>query len=540
MHFLQHSVRGWFFRHQYISSFILGCLSVLALSPFAFWPILFFTLGGLVVLLDNALGLNKSSVPHFTVASFFKNKTVFLRAGYIGWFFGFGYLLAGLHWMGFAFLVEAEKFAILIPLCVLALPAFLALFYFAATFLAAFLWSTNACRIVALSVTFALCEYARGKVLTGLPWNSIGYGMLSNESFLQLASVFGLYGVNFLTILFFATPVVFFTAKSRSYFDRYFAYLIAILMLSSLAYGYFRLQSNSIEFVENMQLRLVQPNIPQKKKTQKEAYDWIFSRLIENSKANLNGKITHIIWPEVAVPVLLARDIDKRRQITRILGPNAYLLTGSYRLELGEKPDKYKVFNSLIAFDHKADVSKFYDKVHLVPFGEYLPMQKTLEDLGFEQITRIRGGFEPGKGKRYFSIKGLPSFSPLICYEVIFPGQVTEPNMRPNWLLNITNDAWFGYSLGPYQHFQQARVRAVEEGLPLVRVANTGISGVIDPVGNVLSLLNLGKEGYIDEKLPKSISETVYSKYREVSLFSVMFISIIFVVFIRFFRVDMV
>src|SRR5262249_51106679 len=170
------------------------------------------------------------------------------------------------------------------------------------------------------------------------------------------------------------------------------------------------------------------------------------------------------------------------------------------------------VSNSIYVIDREGSIASLYDKVHLVPFGEYLPFQRFLERLGLQQLTKQRGGFLAGNRRRLISVPGAPLALPLICYEIIFPGEIMPEGQRPGWIVNVTNDGWFGISSGPYQHLQQARLRAIEQGLPVVRAANTGISAVIDPVGRIVSSLPLGREGVIDSLLPRPIGPTIYAR----------------------------
>jgi apolipoprotein N-acyltransferase len=187
------------------------------------------------------------------------------------------------------------------------------------------------------------------------------------------------------------------------------------------------------------------------------------------------------------------------------------LITGAVRApEPAPGAPMSRAYNSIYVIDHDGSVLSVYDKVHLVPFGEYLPFQDFLERLGLMQITKVQGGFIPGSRRRALDVPRAPRFLPLICYEIIFPGEAVPRGERPGWLVNLTNDGWFGISSGPYQHLQQARVRAIEEGLPLVRAANTGISAVIDPLGRVIKSLPLGTEGVLDAPLPRRIDRTIY------------------------------
>jgi apolipoprotein N-acyltransferase len=245
---------------------------------------------------------------------------------------------------------------------------------------------------------------------------------------------------------------------------------------------------------------------------------------------------THLIWPESAFPFFLTREPDTLSQIAALLSPATILITGGVRPpEIAPNGVITRAYNSVYVIGADGSILAVYDKVHLVPFGEYLPFQSALERLGLIQLTRMRGGFISGDRRRNLRVPGAPDVLPLVCYEIIFPGNsvprserpgwlydhigrylgwpfVAGSGRRPGWMLNVTNDGWFGLSAGPYQHFQQARVRAIEEGLPLVRAANTGISAVIDPVGRVIRSLPLGSEGVIDSPLPRPVGLTAYAR----------------------------
>jgi apolipoprotein N-acyltransferase len=223
--------------------------------------------------------------------------------------------------------------------------------------------------------------------------------------------------------------------------------------------------------------------------------------------------ITHLIWPESAFPFFLAREADALAQIAALLPEGTVLITGAVRApETVPPPGVTRAYNSIYVLDHDASILSIYDKVHLVPFGEYLPFQDFLERLGLTQLVQVRGGFIPGDRRRAMTVPRAPRFLPLVCYEIIFPSAAVPRGERPGWLLNLTNDGWFGISSGPYQHLQQARVRVIEEGLPLVRAANTGISAVVDPLGRVIRSLPLGTEGVLDSALPRPLPPTVYAR----------------------------
>jgi apolipoprotein N-acyltransferase len=236
--------------------------------------------------------------------------------------------------------------------------------------------------------------------------------------------------------------------------------------------------------------------------------------------------VTHLIWPESAFPFFLEREPDALARIADLLPPGVILITGAARVdEARNAQGQPRVFNSIRVVGDDGAILSTYDKLHLVPFGEFLPLQSFLESLGFQQLTRVRGGFTAGTVRRSVSIPRLPPASPLICYEVIFPGQALPEGPRPAWMLNVTNDAWFGNTPGPHQHFAQSRLRAIEEGLPLVRAANNGISAVVDPLGRVVRSLPLGTDGVIDSNLPRAIGATIYSRVGDVP---VLFVVIVF------------
>jgi apolipoprotein N-acyltransferase len=244
--------------------------------------------------------------------------------------------------------------------------------------------------------------------------------------------------------------------------------------------------------------------------------------------------ITHLIWPESAFPFFLTREADALAQIAALLPERTTLITGGVRPPgTTPTPGLTRAYNSVYVIGHDGSILSIYDKVHLVPFGEYLPFQDYLEKLGLIALTKMRGGFIPGDRRRVLDIPRAPSALPLICYEIIFPGAAVPPGERAGWIINLTNDGWFGLSLGPHQHFQQARLRAIEEGLPLVRAANTGISAVVDGLGNIIAALPLGTEGIFDSVLPKPLPPTPYARFGDAPVTLLVGISFVIVLRLR-------
>lgn len=494
-------VLAWGLRRVLIA-FSAGALSALAMAPVDAWPVLFVTFPILVWLTDGAAAGRLGGVPSAAVA---------------GWWFGFGYFLAGLYWVGYAFLVDAKAFGWLLPVAVIGLPGFLALYTAFGLALARMLWTRGPSRLIALALALTLAEWLRGHLFTGFPWNTIGYALTGPLVLAQGAALVGIWGLTFAAVLIFASPAA--LADDRADTRRPWLPVLmgALLLIALAAYGAMRLSQAPTQFVDGVRLRIMQPNLPQDEKFNYGAKQQVMSRYLALSDRSTGPQstgvrdVTHLIWPESAFPFFLTREPDALAQIAELLPPGTVLITGAVRAPdptPGVRPTR--AYNSIYVIDHDGSILSVYDKVHLVPFGEFLPFQDVLERLGLMQLTKLPGGFIAGDRRRVLNAPRAPRFLPLICYEIIFPGEAVPPGERPGWLVNLTNDGWFGLSSGPYQHLQQARVRAIEEGLPLVRAANTGVSAVIDPMGRIVNSLPLGTEGVLDAVLPRSISPPLY------------------------------
>lgn len=501
-----------------MAALVTGAMSVLAMAPFFVWPVLFITLPLLVRLIDVA----REAAP--------RRPALGAAAG--GWWFAFGYFLAGLFWIGEAFLVEADRFAVLMPFAVLLMPAGLALFWAAAAGTASLVWRPDSTRIVVLAVTLSVAEWLRGHILTGFPWNVLGYALTAPEAFMQSAAVFGIYGLTLIAVLVFGWPgVVLIDARrgdpEQSHLGAVSKSLIAVgasgcVLLALWSAGLWRL-SGTIPIAEPpVRLRLVQPSIPQRLKWQqthqRANFETHLALSVRNARGEIDGAagIQAIIWPEAAMPFAPLDAPGALQAIADIVPDGTHLMAGLLRIEHvppGVPGRRRRILNSLAAFDTTGNPVAMYDKTHLVPFGEYLPYQSTLEAIGLEQLTRIRGGFDVGPTPRpMLRVPGLPGFAPLICYEAIFPSTVIQSPERPAALLNVTNDGWFGNTTGPRQHFHQARVRAVEEGVPIIRSANNGISAVIDAHGRVIARLEMDVVGVVDADLPGQIVAPIYAR----------------------------
>ncbi|MET0631971.1 MAG: apolipoprotein N-acyltransferase [Xanthobacteraceae bacterium] len=496
-------VLAWGWRRALVA-FLAGASSTLALPPTDIWPVAFVTFPILVWLVDGAGAGRFGGV---------------IAAASAGWWFGFGYFLAGLYWVGNAFLVDAKTFGWLLPFAVVALPAGMAVYTALGLALARLIWTRGATRVLALAVALTVAEWLRGHLFSGFPWNAYGYALISPLWLAQGAALVGLWGMTLLAVAVYASPAV--LADDRADTRRpWLAPALSVVVIVALAgYGAWRLARTPTTYVDGVRLRIMQPNLQQDEKFRYSQKQQVMSRYLALSDRASGPQstgvrdVTHLIWPESAFPFFLTQEPDALAQIAALLPQGTVLITGAIRPpEAGSGALANRAYNSIYVIGHDGSVLSAYDKVHLVPFGEYLPLQNWLERLGLMQLTQVRGGFIPGDRRRSLSAPGVPNFVPLICYEIIFPGEAVPRNERPGWLLNLTNDGWFGMSPGPYQHFQQARVRAIEEGLPLVRAANTGISAVVDPLGRVLAALPLGTEGVLDSGLPRPVSPTPYAR----------------------------
>ncbi|MEM5581628.1 apolipoprotein N-acyltransferase [Roseibium sp. AS2] len=499
---------------------LCGALGAFALPPYDFSPVLLLSFPCLVWLLDGALEPGADKL-------FDRLRTGFA----LGWLFGFGYFLSGLWWIGAAFLVEAERFAWLMPFAVLAMPAGLALFTGLGVALAALLWTGEFRRILLLAACLTLADWLRGHVLTGFPWNSFGMGISGSQVLSQTASLVGLYGLTFLTVALASAPAL--LADVRPYAVRLRAVLAAAGVVCAIAaYGAIRLWQPAPPAAD-LDIRIVQPSIGQKDKWRPDMRDEIFRTFLDMTEAPLSGQARVgqprlVVWPESAVPFLLTREPGALLRIGKALGSSAELVTGAVRAEAGAGDPGPDYYNSVYVIDGGGAVRGIYDKVRLVPFGEYVPFKPLLETLGITNLAGPLDGFEAGYQPRVLTTSGGVGFLPLICYEAIFPGRLSGPGESPAFLLNVTNDAWFGRTPGPYQHFAQARLRAIETGLPMVRAANTGISAIVDPRGVVIEELGVFEKGLIDGRLPQRLSSTLYRILGDVP---VIVVSIILVVF---------
>jgi apolipoprotein N-acyltransferase len=467
-------------RRAVFAAFGLGVLAALALPPVHAVPVLLLAIPGLLALLDGA-GSWK-------------------RAGVLGMVWGMGHHVAGLYWISHALLTDPWRWGWLVPIAVPGLAVPLAA-YIALAAIVAWFARPGWPRWLALAVAWVVMELLRGFLFTGFPWNLMGSVWAFDALPLQAAALVGVHGLSLLTMLLAGLPALGRRAVAGG----------AVVLLVLGGFGAWRLAQPE-PAAAGVNLLLVQGNVQQEAKWREEMRWPIFRRYLDLTREGVarapGGAPLAVIWPETASPFLLPNDADARRFAAEVLPPGGVLLAGSVRAEFGADRRLSAVFNSLSAIGRDGALLGSYDKTHLVPFGEYMPLR------GLVPIRVVQGGmdFSAGPGAVAITVPGLPSFSPLICYEVIFPGAVV-PAERPQWLLNVTNDAWFGFSAGPYQHLAAARLRAVEEGLPLARAAQTGVSAVFDAHGRVVARIGLGEMGSVAVALPAALPPTPFSLY---------------------------
>lgn len=456
--------------------FVAGALSAFAMAPYYIWPFLWMGLSFLF---------------------FFLNKTRSVKKALLyGFSFGFGFGAVSMGWLANALMIDGGLFAWLIPVAWIGMGLFFGIFYALPT-AAACLYPNGLRRLAAFAGWFIFFEWVRSWLFTGFPWNLTGQVWAFSPAMMQSASVWGVYGLSLITVLTFCTGAFWPNKKP----------LIVAVSCLGLLYlgGLWRLYDSVSEEVWGVRLRLVQPDIPQTLKWDPVAADENYSRLIRLSRTD-NEHITHVIWPESAVPFLVDRNESERLRMMGAVRQGSTLIAGGLR---GVNAKKRELANSIFILNDLADIMGYYDKAHLVPFGEFMPFRNIIP---IDKIVPIGGDFSRGTGLRTMMIPKAPPASLLVCYEIIFSSHVALKDKRPSWIVNVSNDAWYGLSAGPYQHFDMAKMRAVEEGLPVARATNNGISAVIDPYGRVVASLDLGEEGVVDSGLPRSIPATFYAK----------------------------
>ena len=476
-----------FERHPKITAFFAGALSALAFAPHYYIFLAFLSFSTLLYLLIKAPTAK--------------------RAFSVGYCFGFAHFACGFSWVGNALLIDIARFGWLYPIVLLASGTFFG-FFFAIPATMTFISKKTWQKWLIFSSGTILFEWIRSFFLTGFPWNLLGYSLAFNQELIQAASLGGTYLLSFAALSGYGIFGLWLAAPSKR---RFFEVCLWILICfgSLWTFGYQRIK-NAIREQTQTIVRLVQPSIPQKLKWSQDTAENNFQEYLTLSSKDTGRTPNIIIWGETASPFRLEADEFHRLEIAKILAKGSYLITGTITYQ--PLDNRLLPHNSIAVITSDGAIAGLYHKSHLVPFGEYIPGRKYLPEF-IRPVANAIGTFGKGSGPQTLRFQNIPSFGGIICYEVIFPHEVANINNRPEFLINLTNDGWYGESAGPYQHWIAAKLRAVEEGLPLVRSANNGISGIITPYGDELQILKLNQKGISEGVLPRAITPTLYSRY---------------------------
>ena len=490
------------------ASVLSGAAGALAMPGYGFWPLLCLSLSCLYIIIYCE-----------------SSKT---RAFFSGWAFGFGYHLVGLSWIGNALLIEGNPFRWAYPLALTGPPLILGLY----TALGAWAVKYRNLRtwqgFLFFVCVFALIDWLRGHLFTGFPWNLYAYSWAGQAEIIQSVSVFGIYGLNLLTIAFFSFPgriavnIINGSQKARSAELWVTSASICVLIITVYIFGSYRLQSHPVQSSHDTYVVVVQPNIAQSDKWHPDKLKENFlahNRLTQKAASdNKKYQRSYVIWPESALnPVLLnSQVVSELLQETLSKYPgSSYLISGALRRnKTGNDVEHY---NSIIVMNENGEIKSVYNKHHLVPFGEYIPLSKIID---IAPIVGFSGFIEGQTPESILLEKESRSFIPLICYEAIFPWISRKAALRKynsnnelSMIINVTNDAWYGPTAGPVQHFHQTRFRAIESGLPVIRSANTGISAIIDPYGRVIKKQAFNTSGTLKADLPLKTGGTIYHQF---------------------------
>jgi apolipoprotein N-acyltransferase len=471
---------------QYVAALALGLIAAYSHVPWGWWGLYFLCVPVLLTLLYQAQSP--------------------MRGVGLSFCWAFGYFLPNVAWISRALTIDAEQFGWMVPVAIIVIPAYLALFYAVAARILMLYRGHVGTFAMAFAALWFLAELARGHWLFAFPWALSGYIWAETLPMLQLTSIVGIEGLSALTLF---TSASLWLTVYKSGWQRTVAIIPLLCMVGGFFWGQQRLQNETM--LTDVKVRLVQPNISQSLKWDADQTAHNYQILLELSATPTDTTPDLVIWPETASPYMLDTNLGQRLRAVAALAPHGHLMAGSNRATFDPITGELKeLWNSLLTINQRGQIIDIYDKHHLVPFGEYAPLRAWLP---VEKITQGSLDFSRGHGARTVtSLADIPPFSPLICYEAIFSSAVTARGQRPEWLLNITNDAWYGDSAGPYQHAAIARVRAIEEGLPMVRVANTGISFMADAYGRMRVQTSLNAAAVKDTLLPASLPPTLYSR----------------------------
>ena len=492
----------------------LGAASSLSLPPYNYLIINFFTFSAFFIFLFKKSKITQSK-KHFFI---------------YGWLFGFGYFLSSLYWISISLTFD-QNFKFLIPIALILVPLFLGIFYGLATF--CFIIS-NSKKVVSSFLVFALFfgvfEFIRGSILTGFPWNLIAYSFINHLEILSITSLIGTYGFNLLCISLFASPAIFILRETK----KDIAVCVVFLVMPFLFYLHgssYKETFNASDIVNyDYKVRVIGSNIGLDRFYSNIDPVPVIRELIDISQPTGDDK-TIFVWPEGIIPDVSQEELIEYKWLFEDVFSTNHLLFIGINSQKTNK-EKIEYFNSLSIYNHNLEILDFYNKINLVPFGEFLPFENILKKIGLSVITNNYQSFSNGKKRKIidvirddFALKILP----LICYEIIYSGKIFQ-NSNFDLIINISEDGWFGSSIGPKQHFAHSVFRAVESGKYLLRSANNGIAAIVNPLGIIEQKIKYGQSGYIDFKKAKKIKPTLFSTYGN-KIFIVLILVYIFLIF---------
>jgi len=492
----------------------LGALSAYSLPPYNYFIINFVTFSLFFIFIFN----KKKRISN--------NKSFFKY----GWYFGFGYFLFSLYWVAISLTFD-KSFKFLIPIAIILLPAFLAIFYGLMTYLFSIFYSKNVVRsFLMFSVLFGTVEFVRSSILTGFPWNLISFSFSSSIYFIQILSIIGTYSFNLICISLFTVPALFILKNSRIEIMVCFFFILVSAVF--LIFGNIKINNfNSLENIKNPYvIKAISSNISLDRFYSKQDELKIINELIELSTST-KMKPTIFLWPEGIIPDSYLKDMSSYKNLfSNIFGENDLIIMGINSIEI--KNNKNLFFNSMAVFNNKLDLIANYNKINLVPFGEFTPFESILSLIGLKTITNNYQSFSSGDTRVPLNVKNSKidlNLLPLICYEIIYSGKLSKDN-NFDYIINISEDGWFGNSIGPKQHFMHSIFRSIESGKYIIRSANNGISAIINPMGIVEQNIEFGSKGYVEFSESKLVKSTLFTSYGN-KIFLMLILIYIFLIF---------
>ncbi|WP_442894708.1 apolipoprotein N-acyltransferase [Bartonella sp. CB169] len=499
------SVTGW---KRQICVFLCGAFTSFALPPFYLTPLCFLTFPIFIILLDS-------------IHTIQDNKKRFLTHALSCGIFGFSYFICSFWWLSNALLVDPDSFGWAVPFAILGPPIYLSLYWFSSGFIVSLLWTKGIARFFVLAFALGLAEWLRAILFTGFPWNALAYTAMPTPMLMQSDAIVGLYGMNILAVLVYSLPTVLLTDEKK----KLALSLLLFLILAHSGFGFYRLNTaqNTADYKKsNYWVRIVQPSIQQNIKLHNTVRQTILDthlKLSATPTVDNNPEPDFIIWPEASIPYLLYDNSAVTMRIASLLSPKQFAIIGAVRASDDRLNAGTQYFNTIAVINAEGNILNTSDKLHLVPFGEYLPYKNLFKKIGLRALADDIGGYTAASVRKTVTMPNGFSYLPLICYEIIFPNEITFKGSPPQAIINVTNDAWFGVTPGPYQHLQQAQLRAIELGIPLIRAANNGISAVIDSYGRIVVALQQNAVGVIDSPIPLPIFPIWSNEYRIFSTF---------------------